>query len=90
MVTRYPRACSNLAREAEIMPFPSEEVTPPVTNMYLVGFKISYCLSDINPFYAFLLFKIINDVDFPIQQFNIFFGAFDLRFHFFDHGFSIS
>lgn len=35
MVTRKPRACSNLAREAEIIPFPSEEVTPPVTKMYL-------------------------------------------------------
>jgi hypothetical protein len=34
MVTRNPLACSNLPNEAEIMPFPSEEVTPPVTNIY--------------------------------------------------------
>jgi hypothetical protein len=26
-----------LPREAQIMPFPREEVTPPVTNMYLVA-----------------------------------------------------
>lgn len=25
-----------MAREAEIIPFPNEEVTPPVTNIYLV------------------------------------------------------
>ena len=36
MVTLYPLACSNLAREAEIIPFPSDDVTPPVTKMYLV------------------------------------------------------
>ena len=36
MVTEKPRACSSLANEAEMIPFPSEEVTPPVTKMYLV------------------------------------------------------
>jgi hypothetical protein len=34
-VTVKPLACSNLARDAEIMPLPREEVTPPVTKMYL-------------------------------------------------------
>jgi hypothetical protein len=34
MVTRSPLACNNLANEADIMPFPNEEVTPPVTKMY--------------------------------------------------------
>jgi hypothetical protein len=36
MVTENPRAFNNLAKEAEIIPFPSDEVTPPVTNIYLV------------------------------------------------------
>ena len=35
MVTVNPLACSNMPSEAEIMPFPRDEVTPPVTNMYL-------------------------------------------------------
>ena len=36
MVTEYPRAWSNFARDAEIIPFPREDVTPPVTKTYLV------------------------------------------------------
>ena len=36
MVTDSPLACSSFPREAEIMPLPSEEVTPPVTKMYFV------------------------------------------------------
>ena len=35
MVTLNPLACNNLASEAAIMPFPKEEVTPPVTKIYL-------------------------------------------------------
>jgi hypothetical protein len=35
MVTEKPLACNNLASEAEIIPLPREEVTPPVTKMYL-------------------------------------------------------
>ena len=35
MVTLSPLACNNLAREAETIPFPNDEVTPPVTNTYL-------------------------------------------------------
>lgn len=35
MVTLKPLACSSLPREAEMIPFPSDEVTPPVTKMYL-------------------------------------------------------
>ena len=34
MVTEKPLACRSLAKDAEIMPFPNEEVTPPVTKMY--------------------------------------------------------
>jgi hypothetical protein len=37
MVTRSPRACSNFASEAEIMPFPNDDVTPPETNTYFVA-----------------------------------------------------
>jgi hypothetical protein len=36
MVTEYPRASSNRAKDAEIIPFPNEEATPPVTKMYFV------------------------------------------------------
>lgn len=36
MVTENPRDCNNLANDAEIMPLPKDEVTPPVTNIYLV------------------------------------------------------
>jgi hypothetical protein len=37
MVTRKPLACKSLASEAEIIPFPSEEVTPPVTKIYFAA-----------------------------------------------------
>ena len=36
MVTEIPLACNNLPREAEMIPFPNEDVTPPVTKIYLV------------------------------------------------------
>jgi len=36
MVTVKPLACSNLARDAARIPFPREDVTPPVTKMYFV------------------------------------------------------
>lgn len=36
MVTRYPLACSNLASDAAIIPFPKDDETPPVTKMYFV------------------------------------------------------
>jgi hypothetical protein len=35
MVAVNPLACNNLAREAAIIPLPSEDVTPPVTKIYL-------------------------------------------------------
>jgi hypothetical protein len=35
MVTLSPLACNNLARDAAIIPLPKEEVTPPVTKIYL-------------------------------------------------------
>lgn len=43
MVTEYPLACRSLAKEAEMIPFPSDDVTPPVTKMYLaeVGIKMN-------------------------------------------------
>src|SRR4051812_17992293 len=37
MVTLYPLACKSFARDAEIIPFPNEDVTPPVTKMYLAA-----------------------------------------------------
>jgi len=35
MVTLRPLACNSFAREAAMIPFPKEEVTPPVTKIYL-------------------------------------------------------
>src|SRR5579884_3037892 len=35
-VTRQPRLLSSRPSDAEVMPFPSADVTPPVTKMYLV------------------------------------------------------
>ena len=36
MVTLKPLDWSSFARDAEIIPFPKEELTPPVTKIYLV------------------------------------------------------
>jgi hypothetical protein len=36
MMTEKPRATRSFAREEEMIPFPSEDVTPPVTKMNLV------------------------------------------------------
>ena len=36
MVTENPRTCKSFAKDAAMIPFPSEEVTPPVTKTYLV------------------------------------------------------
>ena len=38
MVTLNPLAFSSIPREAETIPFPNDDVTPPVTKMYLVLF----------------------------------------------------
>ena len=37
MVTEYPLADSNFPKEAAMIPFPNDDVTPPVTNKYLVA-----------------------------------------------------
>ena len=37
MVTEYPLAINNFPNDAEMIPFPNDEVTPPVTKMYFVG-----------------------------------------------------
>ena len=42
MVTEKPLACRSFASEADIIPFPSEEVTPPVTKMYFVFDDMPY------------------------------------------------
>jgi hypothetical protein len=36
VVVEKPLACKSLAMEAVMIPFPSDEVTPPVTNIYFV------------------------------------------------------
>jgi hypothetical protein len=40
MVTEYPLDWSNFAKEAEMIPLPRDEVTPPVTKMNLVDLDI--------------------------------------------------
>jgi len=40
MVTECPRARSNRAKDAEMMPFPNEEATPPVTKIYFVFMSV--------------------------------------------------
>ena len=37
MVTENPLEVSSLPKDAEIIPFPNEDVTPPVTKIYFVG-----------------------------------------------------
>jgi hypothetical protein len=44
MVVEYPLACKSFAKEAAIIPFPKDEVTPPVTKMYLVEFDMNLIL----------------------------------------------
>ena len=36
MVTEKPLSCNSFAKDAAIIPFPRDEVTPPVTKTYLV------------------------------------------------------
>lgn len=40
MVTRRPLATNNLPSEAQIIPLPSDDVTPPVTKIYLVAMDL--------------------------------------------------
>jgi hypothetical protein len=37
----YPLACNNLAKDAEIIPLPKDDVTPPVTKMYFAETAIN-------------------------------------------------
>ena len=46
MVTEYPLAESNFPKEAAIIPFPSDDVTPPVTNKYLVAELVNVLFFD--------------------------------------------
>ena len=54
MVTEYPLAWSSLANDAANIPFPNDEVTPPVTNMYFVF------LAKPNEIYVHMGLKIRN------------------------------
>src|SRR5690606_6922633 len=40
IVTRRPRSTSSRPIDAAAIPFPSDETTPPVTKMYLVGCRL--------------------------------------------------
>lgn len=62
MVTRIPRACKSFAREAEIIPLPKLEETPPVTKMYLVAWPIPYvCYTGYNFTTLFLSLDQISE-----------------------------
>ena len=37
MVTEYPLPIKSFPNDAEMIPLPSDDVTPPVTKMYFVG-----------------------------------------------------
>src|SRR5579862_961047 len=43
-LTRHPRLLSRRPSEADVMPFPSAEATPPVTKMYLVCCCVIGCV----------------------------------------------
>lgn len=64
MVTDKPLACSNLASEEAIMPFPREDVTPPVTKMYL-GLRV-----DGSPYCPFTDMRFVV-FDYGIQRYGI-------------------
>jgi len=38
-LTEYPESCNNFAIEAEEIPLPKPDITPPVTNTYFRGGK---------------------------------------------------
>jgi hypothetical protein len=38
-LTEYPESCNNFAIDAEDIPFPSPDITPPVTKTYFRGGK---------------------------------------------------
>jgi hypothetical protein len=61
------------------MPFPNEEATPPVTNIYLVGIKNGIfisknyvCISG-KASKCRLIIQIIDHADFPVKHLNILF-----------------
>jgi hypothetical protein len=45
IVVLYPRACNSFAKDAAIIPFPKEEVTPPVTkNIFRLVHAVVVCI----------------------------------------------
>ena len=61
-MTEKPLACKSFANEAEIIPLPKDEVTPPVTKIYFDGgfetFFWSYCF--FNWLYVICLFIYVK------------------------------
>ena len=54
MVTRKPLACKSLANDEAMIPFPSEDATPPVIKIYFVfitGYKVTISLSNLKQFF---------------------------------------
>ena len=61
IVTRKPLACSNFANEAEIIPLPKDEVTPPVTKTYFAIVSHIFCARTCN----------IHCIHYGVQRYKI-------------------
>lgn len=58
MVTEKPRACNSLAKDAETIPLPKEEVTPPVTKIYFaVATSLNLIFAQKRKFFANKIFQ---------------------------------
>jgi len=58
MVTENPLACKSFASDADKIPFPNEDVTPPVTNIYLVDKLLNFLVLAIKA--ANIMIKRVN------------------------------
>jgi hypothetical protein len=55
MVTLYPRAFNKRPSDAAVIPFPSPDTTPPVTNTYFTAIVSSSCVYFISQNGVFIL-----------------------------------
>ena len=68
IATRYPRACNRRARDAEIIPLPRDDATPPVTKMYLVFVVLLAAMINLIYFYSAWLFCLSIKSIFSIRE----------------------
>ena len=72
MVTLYPLAFKRRPREAETIPLPREEVTPPVTKTYFVLPKSIQINIRGKSKDLISIINIIQDADFLLENLNTF------------------